>query len=249
MGDRVTVDEQCRLVLTPHPLQRVGAYALARLAGSGDPDQVGPDGFREATARMTRDAIRAALVRDSKQPDGFWLKSSRSFFPNAKMNHPTIAKSSDDELRSGVAAWREPPQPGAWPAAACVLCGRKAVKYFGKLDVPLAESHVYRNTTPRGHEGTALCWPCACSFYALPYGCRLTGGPSIVVHSWDEDFLRDTVSRRVSRNRRIFEAGQDTAGQVLAREVVALDALRHYEEPVRAGVELLVVAMTTGGRA
>jgi hypothetical protein len=247
MGSGVSVEDQFRVVLTAHPLQRVGAFALARLAGVGHPDRVGPEGFRRATARMTKDAITAALVRDSKQPDGFWLKSSRSFFPNAKMNHPTIAKASDAELRAGVARWRELQDPDTWPDAPCVLCGRAAVRFFGKMDVPLAESSAYRNTTPRGHEGTALCWPCVCSFYALPYGCRLTGGPSIVLHSWDEDFLRDTVGWRVADNGRIFETGLDTAGQVLAREVVALEALRRYEEPLRAGVDLLVVSNDNRG--
>lgn len=245
----MTVKDQYRVVLTAHPLQRVGAYALARLAGTGHPNEVTPEGFQRAITRMTDDAIRAALVRDSKQPDGFWLKSSRSFFPNAKMNHPTITKATDAELRAGVADWRELPDSDSWPAAPCVLCGRAAVKFFGKMDVPLTESHIYRNTTPRGHEGTALCWPCVCTFYALPYGCRLTGGPSIVLHSWDEAFLRDTVGRRVASNRRILETGRDTAGHVLAREVVALDALRQYEEPLHAGVELLVVSNDNRGQS
>lgn len=238
----MTDDEQFRVVLTAHPLQRVGAYAFARLAGAARPEAVTPDRFREATTRMTDDATRAALFRDSKHPDGFWLKSSRAFFPNAKMNHPSIARASDDELRAGVAAWRAQPDPAGLLGTGCVLCGRTAVKFFGKMDVPLAESHVYRNTTPRGHEGTALCWPCVCSFYALPYGCRLTGGLWIVLHSWDDDFLRDTVSRRVSGNLQIMEAGRDAEGQVLAREVVALDALRRYDQPIQAGVELLVAS-------
>jgi hypothetical protein len=243
----VIIDEQCRVVLTPHPLQRVGAYALARLAGTGHPDGVTLDGFQKAIARMTRDAVHAALVRDSKQPDGYWLKCSRSFFPNSKMNHPSIVRKDDTVIQSEVEQWRRLPDKATWPSATCVLCGRAAVRFFGKLDVPLAESDLYRNTTPRGHQGTALCWPCVCSFYALPYGCRLTGGPSILLHSWDDAFLRTTVDHRFSRNRQILELGQDTVGQVLAREVVALDALRHYEERVHAGVELMVFSNDNRG--
>lgn len=246
VGDRVSQEQQ-RLVLTAHPLQRVGACALARLGGVGDPNKLTADAFKVATGRMTRDAVKAALVRDSKQPDGYWLKCSRSFFPNAKMNHPSVAKKDDATLERDVRQWRQMPDEAAWPPATCVLCGRAAVKFFGKLDMPLAESDVYRNTTPRGHEGTALCWPCVCSFYALPYGCRLTGGPSIAVHSWDDDFLRDTVGMRVARNQRIFAVGHDTEGQVLAREVVALDAIRHYEGRVSAGVELLVFSNDNRG--
>lgn len=247
MGDSVT-DEQYRLVLTAHPLQRIGAYALARLGGVSQPEALTPDAFQAATERMTRDAVRAALVRDSKHPDGYWLKCSRSFFPNSKMNHPSVTRKDDTTVATEVQQWRAQPPSESWPGAACVLCGRAAVKFFGKLDVPLAESDLYRNTTPRGHEGTALCWPCVCSFYALPYGCRLTGGPSIAVHSWDDDFLADTVARRVARNKRIMTVGGSAEGKVLAREVVALDALRHYEERVTAGVELLVFSNDNRGQ-
>src|SRR5690606_29921542 len=122
-----------------------------------------------------------------------------------------------------------------------------AVGFYGKSDVPLAESDVYRNTTPRGHEGTALCWPCLNCFYALPYGCRLTGGPSIAVHSWDDRFLARTTDRQVDENRRIFELGRDTLGPVPAREVVALNALRHYESRVTAGVDLMVFSNENRG--
>lgn len=241
----MTGEVQRRPVLTPHPLQRVGAFALARLSGAGHPDQVTPEGFDRATERMTRDAARSALVvfeGGTKAPDGFWLKCSLSFFPNSKMNHPSNGRRTADEISGAVEEWRRMPAPESWPDAPCVLCGRPAVRYFGKVDVPLIESHIYRNTTPRGHEGTALCWPCVCSFYALPYGCRLTGGPSVVLHSWDDGFLRETVGHRLSGNRRILATGRDTAGQLLAREVVALDALRRYEERLHAGVELLVVS-------
>lgn len=241
----MTGDAQSRIELTPHPLQRVGAFALARLAGVGHPDLVTPDGFREATDKMTEDAVRAALVIFSggtKAPDGFWLKCSYSFFPNSKMNHQSNSRRTSEEVAARVKEWRRPPDPGTRPEAGCVLCGRAAVGFFDKVDVPLVERLSYRNTTPRGHAGTALCWPCVSSFHALPYGCRLTGGPSIVLHSWDNDFLADTVGRRVATNSLIIEAGRDITGKLLAREVVGLDALRRYEEPVRAGVELLVVS-------
>ncbi|WP_066890856.1 hypothetical protein [Carbonactinospora thermoautotrophica] len=240
-------EQQRRLVLTAHPLQRVGAYALADLAGARRPEEVTPEGFDAAVAKMTADAIQAAKVRDTKRPEGFWLKVSLSFFPNSKMNHNAQLKKSDEELDAGIREWRTPPEPASWPGVRCVLCGREAVGFYGKVDVPLAESHLYRNTTPRGHAGLALCWPCVCSFHALPYGCRLTGGPSIALHSWDERFLAYVVSGQVDENRRIIAVGQP-ADKILAREVVALDALRHYGKPLTAGVELLVFSNNNKGQ-
>lgn len=240
-------DEQHRLVLTAHPLQRVGAFAFAALARARTPDAVSAEAFVHTVERMTDDAVRAALVRDSKNPAGYWLKCSRSFFPNAKMNHPSSAKKDDTTLSADVRQWRQMPDEVTWPEVGCVLCGRPAVGFYGKSDVPLAESDVYRNTTPRGHEGTALCWPCLNCFYALPYGCRLTGGPSIAVHSWDDRFLARTTDRQVDENRRIFELGRDALGPVPAREVVALNALRHYESRVTAGVDLMVFSNENRG--
>jgi len=243
----IEVDEQRRLVLTAHPLQRVGAYALGALAGAENPEAMSPENFDSAVERMTTDAIRAAMVRDTNAPDGFWLKASHSFFPNSSMNHNAHVKKSDAELRAGIEAWRTRPRLASWPGVRCVLCGREAVGFYGKMDVPLAESHLYRNTTPRGHAGLALCWPCVCSFHALPYGCQLTGGPSIALHSWDERFLARTVSRQVQQNHRHIALGQP-ADKLLAHEVVALRALRRYEHRLTAGVELLVFSNNNKGQ-
>ncbi|MEU7002663.1 hypothetical protein [Nonomuraea sp. NPDC046570] len=89
---------------------------------------------------MTRDAVAAALVRDTKSDQEFWLKTGTSFFPNSKMNHLGNAKKDDPTIRDAVRRWRERPDPSAWPEAACVLCGRDGVGYYGKVDVSLAES-------------------------------------------------------------------------------------------------------------
>ncbi|WP_326596602.1 hypothetical protein [Streptomyces sp. NBC_01803] len=238
---------QARIVLTPHPLQRVGAYALAALGGGSDPEGLGAEGFRAGFAVVVRDAVEAS-VRESKAVDGFWQKASLSFFPNAPMNHPGRwkgrtadgrAKSAEDVRRS-VREWLSMPEPASWPAAGCVLCGRRSVGFFGKRDVVLAESEAYRNTTPRGHEGMALCWPCVCCFYALPYGAQLSGGSSVAVHSWDEGFLRRAVGLQAGRNLRIAATGNVAGKQDTVREVVALEALRGYGARLADGVELLV---------
>jgi hypothetical protein len=239
---------QERIALTAHPLQRIGAYALTCLAGAWRPDEVEPRAFQRVVEEMTGHALRAGLTRDTKQPDGFWLKCSLSLFPNSPMNHPSNGKKDDQTIQDAVHAWRRVPTADAWPPVTCVLCGRAAVRYFGKVDVPLAESDSYRNTTPRGHDGMALCWPCACSFYALPYGCRLTGGPAIALHSWDDGFLLRTVSLQVQQNRQLIAIGQSDNRQLAAREVLALWALRHYENRMTAGVELLVFSNNNRGQ-
>lgn len=101
------LDQQHWLALTAHPLQRVGAYALAELADVEGPEAVGAEAFRAALGRMTRDAIFAARHRDTKVPGAFWLKASMSFFPNSPMNHNAyLRRKSDHETghgHSGVA--------------------------------------------------------------------------------------------------------------------------------------------------
>ncbi|RLK58374.1 hypothetical protein [Actinokineospora cianjurensis] len=234
---------QSTVVLTAHPLQRVGAYAMAALAGqSGDsrPYPVAPQDFERVMGVVRGDLVRAALLKDSKVPGGFWLKMSYSLFPNTPVNHPSNGRKSASEIEAAVGRWFTRPEAEKWPGTACVLCGRAAVGFYGKADVALAESESYRNSTPRGHAGMSLCWPCLMCFRALPYGCRLTGGPSITVHSWDEPFLRQTVGRQVRRTRRLAVVGDADAVETEAREVTVLTALRDYHGRVRAGVDLMV---------
>lgn len=239
--------EQSHLVLSPHPLQRVGAFALVALAAREDFGQFRPEDFAKAMGQVLADSLRASL-RESKAADGFWQKVSLSFFPNAPMNHPGRRKGkgpsgepkTDKDVQDAVRSWLRIPDSGSWPHAGCALCGRAAVGFYGKRDMALAESEAYRNTTPRGHDGTALCWPCLCSFYALPYGCQLTGGSSIALHSWDDSFLASSVRRRVNRNLRFSLAGTAPKPGGRVKEVVALRALRSYGERLTDGVELLV---------
>jgi hypothetical protein len=233
------------VVLTAHPLQRVGAYALAALAQAGSPAVITAETLAKVVRRMADDAVEAALVRDTKRPDGFWLKCSHSFFPNAPMNHPGNGKKQDGVVEAAVLAWRSPPADR--PDVPCVLCGRAAVGYFGKMDVPLAESDAYRNSTPRGHRGVALCWPCVCCFHALPYGCVLTGGPAVAVHSWDEGFLARSVDAQVERNLREILV-ERRAPAVPPSEVVALRRLRGYDRELSSGVELMVFSNNNRGQ-
>ncbi len=233
------IDEQKHVLLTAHPLQRVGAFALCALGEAAGPGQLTAAQFDAAVECMRDHAVRAASVTDTKADGGFWLKASGSFFPNSKMNHPSRL-SKRDGLRDAVSQWRQMPPAEVWPEADCALCGRQAVGFYGKVDVALAESVSYRNTVPRGHAGLALCWACLCCFYALPYGCVLTGGPSSVLHSLEDPFLRERVFRQVARNKEYLALGLAPAKSLLTREAVALQQLRTYDRELRAGVDLLV---------
>ncbi|WP_157475481.1 hypothetical protein [Parafrankia sp. EUN1f] len=241
------------MVLTAHPLQRIGAFALAAIQAeepvdAPHPADLTPVGFDRAVELMIEDACLAADY-GRRGKDSFWLKSSGAFFPNSKMNHrPTLGKRPRAENDERIRAWRTMPEPADWPAAPCVLCGRNAVGFYGKVDVPLVDAAGYCNSTPRGHGGLALCWPCVCCFHALPYGARLTGGPSTAVHSWDEEFLAwatleqaDTTCREITGEKKPDPSGR------YQHERTALLAIRRYEQPMRAGVELMVFSNDNRG--
>jgi len=230
------------VVLTAHPLQRVGAFALAALARVKTPQAIEENDLRRAAHEM-ESALRAtATVPDSKAPEGFWLGASHLFWPNSPLSHPSRGKQSREERIQRLKAWRTLPDPGQTIGVPCALCGRPACGYYGKVDVPLGASTNYRNTTARGHEGMPLCRGCLASFHALPYGCAVSGGRAAVLHSWDDEFLWKTVAVQAGRMQRKADvaAGRFGLKRPYARQVAALHEIRSYEERFTAGVELLV---------
>ncbi|MGH3908511.1 MAG: hypothetical protein ACRDTE_30640 [Pseudonocardiaceae bacterium] len=239
--DVEVLDTQRTVVLTAHPLQRVGAFALAELVDVEHPGQLGPEKFDEATGVMTRHLLGTADVDGSKDPGGFWLGASYLFWPNSPMNPTNRKKQSPQERRDRITQWRELPDRDQWPGVPCSLCGRPACGYYGKVDVPLGASTAYRNTTPREHAGLALCFACVSSFHALPYGCQIGGGRAAALHSWDEDFLRRFVSVQVARTLQQAMVGAGSAKpSAYWREVSALRQLRNHSRRLSAGVELIV---------
>lgn len=245
--------EQSALRLSPHPLQRVGAFTLAALAGVRRPEEVVGAMFADSTAKLTAAAVTAAHARDKKAEDGFLLACSYSLWPNSPIHNNTAQvykKRPASELAEAFKAkngstlgefiqrWRTIPAPETWPQTECVLCGAAAVGFYGKKDVVLAGAIIHRNTIPRGHAGLALCWPCLCSFYALPFGCHLTGGSFTALHTWDERLAAHITRQQARRNELLLTTGQKPTAP--KPEVAALAALRHYEHRVTAGVELLV---------
>jgi hypothetical protein len=228
--------------LTPHPLQRVAAFALARLAGVKSPDEVGEPELAHAVQVMHDDLRDTTDLPDSKAPGGFWLSASYLFWPNSKLNTTNRKKLSPTERRELLREWRTLPGPGDTIGVPCSLCGRAACGFYGKVDVPLGASVNYRNTTPRGHDGLALCRGCLASFHALPYGCAITGGRAAVLHSWDNRFLQGVVRRQTDLTRQdaTVAAGRFGARRPYARQVAALERIRDYDERLTAGVDLMV---------
>lgn len=228
--------------LTAHPLQRVGAFALAALAGVSDPAQV-DEARLQAAAGLMHDHLRATTgLEDSKGPGGFWLGASYLFWPNSALNPTSRGKLSVRERNERLRDWRTLPEPDQTIGVPCTLCGRSACKFYGKVDVPLAASTAHRNTTARGHEGLALCRGCLASFHALPYGCAISGGRAAVVHSWDDQFLQAAVTEQVRQMRRKTDVAAGAFGikRPYARQVAALQQIRGYDRELTAGVELFV---------
>ncbi|ASO21581.1 hypothetical protein FHR81_003225 [Actinoalloteichus hoggarensis] len=230
--------------LTAHPMQRAGAFALAALARRDHPHEVGEEEFGAAWTLMTDDAAAATRRLDAKQPGAFLLAASYGLWPNCKMNIAAIRKLPADKRVEAVEQWRAPRGPASWPDADCVLCGRAACGFFGKVDVPLAMSVKYRNTTVPGHPGLALCRGCLASFYALPYACHFHSGRAAILHSWDEAFLGPAVRGQVidTRRRIASMSTEKPAKTAYAREQLALERLRRYSHPVTADVSLIVFA-------
>ena len=236
--------EEHPVVLTAHPLQRAGAFALAALAGAPHPERIGEQEFREAASAMEQDLQATAGIASSGETGGFWLGVSQLLWPNTKaLAHPSRKDLSVDDRRAWIRSWRTVPGPGQSLGVPCALCGRPASGYHGKVDVPLGASVEYRNTTARGQEGTPLCRGCLASFYALPYACAITKGrPAVLLHSWDDEFLSRWVTSQVRRMRRRADvaAGRFGADRRYAQQVAALYEIREYSEAISAGVELLV---------
>lgn len=67
------------VTLTPHPLQRVGAFALAQLAGVKHPEEIEETELQNAVSVMHSDLYLTTDAVDSSARNGFWLGASYLF--------------------------------------------------------------------------------------------------------------------------------------------------------------------------
>lgn len=241
VGQQAVVENH-PVMLTAHPLQRAGAFALAALASVPRPEAISEQDLRDIAGEMEQDLWATTTLKDSREPGGFWLAASYLFWPNSALNPTSRSKMTVADRRTRLKQWRTLPGPEETIDAPCALCGRPAAGYYGKVDVPLGASVEHRNTTARGQEGTPLCRGCLTSFYALPYACAITKGRAAVLHSWDDEFLSKKAASQVRRMRRRADvaAGRFGASRPYAQQVAALYEIREYSEAITAGVELFV---------
>ncbi|WP_159037060.1 nucleoside/nucleotide kinase family protein [Streptomyces specialis] len=233
------------VVLTSSPLQRVGAFALACLAGVTHPDELDATSFRQAVGAMTADLVMTTTAAKPTDEGGFWLGASYAYWPNSAINPTARSRQSPAQREELIRRWRaEPADTAGMPGVPCTYCGRAACGWFGKVDIPLGASVAHRNTTAPGHQGTPLCYPCLAALWAFPYAAALFGGRAAVLHSWDDAFLAQVTRAAVVSTRRTALLGwvKGPKPGPYARELAVLVALRGYGRPIRAPLELLVLS-------
>ncbi|WP_216917149.1 hypothetical protein [Nocardia noduli] len=203
------------IVLTSHPLQRVGAFALLIVSGVDDasrtPETLTGEEIDVAVAAMTADLVSTAGLVDSRARGGFWLAASYMLWPNSAMNDSQRARRSVAERTERITGWRAYPQEPINPCVPCWLCGRPACGWYGKVDIPLGASIEHRNHTGPGHQGTPLCRACLVCLHAAPYGSLLARGRAVTLHSWDDEWLAATVRRQALRTRAAATARETEA--------------------------------------
>jgi hypothetical protein len=236
--DRVTATAAVTpaLRLTPHPLQRAGAVAIACLAGRAGVEAVTGADLDLVSKAVQRDAVAAA--RASKEgPGSYWQRVLAAAFPNAPATHPGRARR---DVAAELAAFLDRPAPPGLVGIPCVLCARPADQLVGKDRFPLAASTLYRNTTAPGVPGWPLCWPCLLAGWAMPYGATYLRGQLVVFDASDHALLAYLTGRAVQENRRYVAVDQVAAPVRLERPTtVVFRALRAYREPPQSGVRML----------
>ena len=240
--------------LTAHPLQRVGAFALAALAGVRGPGQI--DEARAAgSGRPHHDHLRATTdLEDSKGPGGFWLGTSYLFWPNSALNPTSRGKLSVKERNERLRDWRTLP---ARTRESAFLARLSAAGLPRSSTAEWSEVYRWRpvqhTAIPRPAVMRAL--RCAGGAWRVFMRCRTgvresTGGRAAVLHSWDGHFLPPR-----SRSRPLGCGG--TLMWLLARSVSSARMRARSRRCGRSaamtgssqpGVELFVFSNTTRSR-
>ena len=236
-------------VLTPHPFQRAGAWALAVMTDAEHPEQMGLEAFLAAHERVTGYAAAAARVDKAKQDEGiagaFWLHTLMNIhFPNSPgMQGNTRGNKTPDDRELEL---RQHRSPSAYDPdgvnVPCALCARPAAALANKSMFPLAPASGVHNDLPHRVAGFPLCFPCLASGWALPHASHHTGGSSLLYLTEDEQLQRKFTSVAVRENGRLLGMNASRATYRKGREPreVVITELRSYRRPTRDGVQLWV---------
>ncbi|MEU9891065.1 hypothetical protein AB0M95_36300 [Sphaerisporangium sp. NPDC051017] len=219
------------LVLTGHPVQRCGAWAVAMLAGvpvrtgkpGGDaPFEVTARELDEVSGRIAEDVARAAVAAQGSAEYDWW-KVLFALYPNSP---PTHAKRQRD--RTSIKA--EMVRLLGRDAAAsemrpCVFCGVPSSTLWAKSLMPMFDTVRAVNTLPPGVAGWPVCWACRVALWALPYGAWVTAGSATVLTCDDRQIEREFVRGNVDRAAKTLQMGCSSLPAGAGPEAVVVEAL------------------------
>ncbi|WP_433334995.1 hypothetical protein [Spirillospora sp. CA-294931] len=213
------------LVLSGHPLQRCGGWALTLLAGRDDAGSVSAADIEDVAERVIDDVVAAATAaKDSPTYD--WWKVLFALYPNSKPTHAKRPRESA-VLRESVAELFAPDDPRS-PLLPCTFCSRWCGTLWSKSVLPMFESIRALNTLPPGVAGWPICRACRVALWALPYAAWVTAGSATVLTCDDPAVERDFAMKNVQRSGRIRQLGFVSLPAGRGPEAVVLQALREH---------------------
>ncbi|MBB4917231.1 hypothetical protein [Streptosporangium saharense] len=221
----VTQAPASSLLLTEHPLQRCGAWAVTVLADRERVEQVTTELLDSVTARIIENVVEAAVARQGSGAYDWW-KVLFALYPNSK---PTHAKRGKDRtaLREEMARLFVLDDVSG-PVWACTFCGQPSGVLWAKATLPMFDSIRAVNTLPPATAGWPVCRGCRVALWALPYGAWLTAGSATVLTCDNPQVERQFVRRNIQRADRIRQFGFDGMPATAGPEAVTLEALREH---------------------
>ncbi|WP_240529480.1 hypothetical protein [Streptomyces antioxidans] len=217
------------LSATSHPLQRVGAWAVAVLAERRTPEEVTETDLGTVASRLVDDVSSAAMAPKGT-PTYDWWKVLFALYPNSKATH---SKRPRDRavLKVAVAEMFTADDMHA-STLPCTFCGAPASAVWAKSTLPMFDTNKALNTLPSRVAGWPVCRGCRIAAWALPYGAWVTAGSATVLSCEEEVAERSFVARNVRRAQRIMHLGFSGLHSGARAELVAVRAMRS----LRAGL-------------
>ncbi|SFD70296.1 CRISPR-associated protein Cst1 [Streptomyces aidingensis] len=223
------------LILTSHPLQRAGAWAVAVMASRPSPQEVSTDDLDGVASRLVEDVTAAAVA--AKETAAYdWWKVLFALYPNSKATH---SKRPRDRaaLRESMAELFAADPAGA-VTRPCTFCGMPASAVWTKSNLPMFDTNKALNTLPPGVPGWPVCRGCRICAWALPYAAWVTAGSATVLTCERDEAEASFARRNVLRARRVMQLGFDGLPVGARAELVAARALRALPPRLPAGTTL-----------